>query len=358
MTSSTDVLTSHRIFVEDARDLRGVADDSVHCIITSPPYPMIEMWDKLFAELRPQVRPALARAKGRAAFELMHAELDRVWQQCFRVLSSGGFVCINVGDATRTLGDEFCLYPNHARIVDSLRRLGFTPLPDIIWRKPTNAPNKFMGSGMLPAGAYVTYEHEYILIFRKGKKREFKNADAKAARFRSAFFWEERNVWFSDVWTDLRGTTQELGEPKTRERSAAFPFELPYRLIQMYTLAGDTVLDPFLGTGTTMAAAVASGRNSIGIEIDPVLARASGEAVLAAPSIGERRVAARLEAHRCFVAEREKAGKSLKHRNRPYGFPVVTSQEVELELFCPTTVNVEWGQSPLEGQDSRQPSCP
>src|SRR4029079_11532235 len=121
-------------------------------------------------------------------------------------------LCIDVGDATRTVGGRFRCYPNAARITSTVMRLAFDPLPAIVWRKPTNAPNKFMGSGMLPPGAYVTYEHEHVLIFRKGSKRAFASAAEKAARHRSAYFWEERNVWFSDVWTDLVGARQELGD--------------------------------------------------------------------------------------------------------------------------------------------------
>ena len=102
------------------------------------------------------------------AFELMHAELDKVWDECFRVLKSGGFLCINIGEATRTVGNEFRLYNNSSRIVSHCTGLGMVNLPNILWRKQTNAPNKFMGSGMLPCGAYVTLEHEWILIFRKG----------------------------------------------------------------------------------------------------------------------------------------------------------------------------------------------
>ncbi len=89
-------------------------------------------------------------------------------------------------------------------------RLGFVTLPDILWRKPTNASYKFMGSEMLPVGAYVTNEHEYILLARKGVRRIFQTRDEKQVRRQSTFFWEERNHWFSGIWTDLRGTKQKL----------------------------------------------------------------------------------------------------------------------------------------------------
>ena len=89
-----------------------------------------------------------------------------------------------------TFDGNFCLFSNHSRILSFLSKLGFTFLPDILWRKETNAPNKFMGSGMLPVSAYVTYEHEYILIVRKGKKRDFTALDEKKLRKESAFFWK------------------------------------------------------------------------------------------------------------------------------------------------------------------------
>ena len=100
---------------------------------------------------------------------MMHSELDKVWGQLGRILVPGGYACINVGDATRTLKGRFQLYPNAERITQRFVDLGFDVLPRIIWRKTTNAPNKFMGSGMLPVGAYVTLEHEYVLIFRNGE---------------------------------------------------------------------------------------------------------------------------------------------------------------------------------------------
>ena len=167
-----------------------------------------------------------------------------------------------------TLAERFALWPNHARILEACLLFGFDNLPAILWRKPTNAPNKFMGSGMLPAGAYVTLEHEYILILRKGGKREFTSPATKENRRQSALFWEERNQWFSDIWMDLKGTRQAMGKQKKRNRSGAFPFELAYRLINMYSVKGDWILDPYLGTGTTTLAAIASGRNSVGYEIE------------------------------------------------------------------------------------------
>ena len=103
---------------------------------------------------------------------------------------------------------------------------------------------------------------------RKGSKRAFESIAEKKLRRESAIFWEERNAWYSDVWLDLKGTTQKLQSNNSRLRSAAFPFEIPYRLINMFSVKGDTILDPFLGTGTTMWAAMTAGRNSIGFEME------------------------------------------------------------------------------------------
>jgi hypothetical protein len=187
---------------------------------------------------------------------------------------------------------------------------------------------------MLPPGAYVTLEHEHILVLRKGKIREFKTEDEKLNRQRSAFFWEERNEWFSDLW-DMKGTRQRILNGRSRERSGAFPFELAYRLINMFSVKGDTVLDPFLGTGTTTFAAIASNRNSIGIELDESFSEFIHP--LERSGLTEQlneRVRKRLKDHQDFVKKREeeKGSNAFKHMNEHYGFPVMTSQEKELIL--------------------------
>lgn len=327
--------TEHRIIFGDSRDLSHLQDNSVDLVVTSPPYPMIQMWDEAFTALNPDVGGALAAGDGPAAFALMHRELDQVWRQCLRILRPGAFACINIGDAVRTLGGDFRLYPNHARILSAMHLLGFHTLPDLLWRKPTNSPTKFMGSGMLPAGAYVTYEHEYILIFRKGSKRRLATAPDQARRRASAFFWEERNVWFSDLWTDLRGTSQDLCETSARRRSAAFPFELAYRLICMYSLYGDTVCDPFLGTGTTTAAAIAACRNSLGSESQWELWPDVSRTISLAVDVGAARIKSRLAGHLRFIRERLEAGHTFKYTNAVHGFPVMTAQEQALTLYIP-----------------------
>jgi DNA modification methylase len=306
--------------------------ESVDLVVTSPPYPMIKMWDKIFCDLNPSIGNAIDRSASMEAFELMHQQLDPVWDEVFRVLKNGRFACINIGDAVRTINSDFQLYTNHSRILSYMQKLGFSSLPAILWRKQTNAPDKFMGSGTLPANAYVTLEHEYILIFRKGSKRVFNKPEEKQLRQESAFFWEERNTWFSDIWFDIKGTPQELGDKDTRSRSAAYPFELAYRLINMYSAKDDLVLDPFLGIGTTMAAAMASGRNSIGFEIDSTLKETMQSIPDSIIDFSNDYIQNRIESHILFSAKRIKEKGPMKYVNKHYGFPVMTKAEKELLL--------------------------
>ena len=310
-----------------------MAPESVDLVVTSPPYPMVAMWDECFSRQDRSVRSALKDGEGWKAFERMHLLLDAVWDEVCRVLAPGRFACINIGDAVRQVGGEFGLFPNHARIIQAMTLRGMTPLPCIIWRKQTNAPNKFMGSGMLPAGAYVTLEHEYILIFRKGGKRAFPTGTDRLARRESAVFWEERNNWFSDVWFDLKGARQDLAGNSARKRSGAYPFELAYRLINMYSIAGDIVLDPFAGTGTTVLASMVSGRSSTAFEIEADFESILPEGRTHAEEIvrfANRRIRERIDAHLSFIEERIRAGKHPKYINNIYGFPVVTRQEADL----------------------------
>ena len=323
--------THHRLAIASSPDDAGVAPDSVHLVVTSPPYPMVEMWDAPLSEQHPAVADALAREDGPAAFEAMHRILDPIWAACHRALVPGGLMCVNIGDATRKVGGDFQLCSNHARVIQGLLACGFQLLPDILWRKPTNAPNKFMGSGMLPAGAYVTYEHEYILIARKGGRRLFRTEADRARRRRSAFFWEERNQWFSDVWQGLTGIRQHL-QAETRKRSAAYPVELPARLIDMYSLQEDVVMDPFSGTGTTALAAAAAGRSSVSIEREATLRPVFEDTLSRTPTVSAERARQRLKAHEHFLVDRRTRGKAPKHRSAHYGFGVVTRQEVAMQL--------------------------
>ncbi|MFB6118390.1 DNA-methyltransferase [Halosegnis sp.] len=317
--------TRHEVRVGDAR---GLDLDSVDLVVTSPPYPMVEMWDESFCAQEPAIETALSAGEGDRAFQLMHDLLDDVWARLADVVREGGIVAINVGDATRTL-DEFQQYPNAAEITSRLRNHGFQPLPDILWRKPANSAAKFMGSGTLPTNAYPTLEHEHILLFRNGGPREFPPSDE--TRYESAYFWEERNEWFSDLW-EIRGERQAL-PGDGRDRSAAFPFAVPYRLVSMFSVYGDRVLDPFWGTGTTALAALVAGRDSIGYERDPALVETFAAAAADAPTLSRTVVEDRLEAHRAFAADAE-----TNHEAVHYEFGVKTKLERKIRLYEVTDV--------------------
>ncbi|QLD90003.1 site-specific DNA-methyltransferase [Natronomonas salina] len=322
--------TTHEVRVGDARGV-DLGDGSVDLVVTSPPYPMVEMWDESFAAQDPAVEAALESGDGEAAFEAMHALLDDVWERVADALRDGGIAAINVGDATRRIDGEFELYPNHARVIEGLTEAGLTQLPGIVWRKPTNSANKFMGSGTLPTNAYATLEHEHVLLFRKGGTRSFPPNDED--RYASAFFWEERNRWFSDCW-EIRGTGQTLADTDgARERSGAFPLEIPLRLVRMYSVRGDTVLDPFVGTGTTCLAALLEGRSSVGVERDPELAAAFEPRARAAPELSEELAEERLDRHRQFAAENES---TTNYEADHYDTRVVTKKETGIRL---TTVD-------------------
>ncbi|AEA46274.1 DNA-methyltransferase [Archaeoglobus veneficus] len=271
--------TTHKIIIGDSRKMEEVDDESVHLVVTSPPYPMIEIWDEQFRKMDSRIDDLWAKLdtiggtseKNRIVqkiYDLMHENLAGVWKECYRVLVDGGIACINIGDATRKVNGLFRLFPNHARVIEHCERIGFVTLPYILWKKPTTKPKykgkgAFLGSGMLPPNAYVTLDCEFILIFRKGEPRKFPPHDPM--RYASKYTKEERDRWFTQIW-DIVGTRQTL--PEVERRVAAFPEEIPYRLIRMFSIIGDTVLDPFVGTGTTMKVAMQLNRNSIGYEID------------------------------------------------------------------------------------------
>lgn len=324
--------TTHAIHYEKSLEMKEIVEDSVDLVVTSPPYPMISMWDDLFSSLNDEIGTQLASENGWIAFDMMHMELDRTWRELFRVVKEGGLVCINIGDATRKVGRNFALYSSHTRITELMLQHGFQSLPGILWRKPTNSPNKFMGSGMLPAGAYVTLEHEHILIFRKKGKRTFTAEREKEQRRKSSYFWEERNRWFSDIWEDLKGERQILNSGRTRARSAAFPLELPYRLINMFSVKGDIVLDPFMGTGTTAVAALMSQRNSIGYEIDTTLSGVIDRKMLESGRISNTYIMDRLLRHREFVRDHANSGRPLRYYNSLLGVPVKERSEQFMEL--------------------------
>jgi len=325
-------MTNHEVIIANSNKMDAIADKSVHLIVTSPPYPMIEMWDDMFSQQDLTIEECLKDGNGQEAFHKMHSLLDQVWKECDRVLKDNGFVCINIGDATRTIGGDFQLFSNHTKIIEAFSRMGYSVLPDIHWRKQSNAPNKFMGSGMYPAGAYVTYEHEYILVFRKGGKRVFKGHE-KALRQKSAFFWEERNVWFSDLW-DIKGTTQTIisSKKEVRNRNASYPLEIPFRIVNMYSAEGDVVLDPFLGLGTTSIACMLSHRNSIGIEIDPEIADIALTNMNIPVNSANRYINNRIKKHLDFIETLPAEKRERCYTNNPHGFAVKTKQETAIEI--------------------------
>jgi modification methylase len=245
---------NYRVVIGDSRRMAEVADGSVHLTVTSPPYPMVAIWDGFFSEV------------SAGSYDAMHEYLNQTWREVERVLVPGGIACINIGDATRTQDGVFHLYPNHSRIIENFDRLGFVTLPYVLWKKPTTKPHykgkgAFLGSGFLPPNAYVTLDMEYILIFRKGPPRSFPPKDPE--RYRSRFTKKERDEWFSQVWK-IAGVRQNVDG--LERRVAAFPEEIPRRLIRMFSITGDLVLDPFLGSGTSLRVAMELGRRFVGYE--------------------------------------------------------------------------------------------
>jgi DNA modification methylase len=255
-----------------------LTDGSIQLMVTSPPYPMIQMWDELFckADLKIAALWRKLEADGseesvRMIYDAMHENLAKVWAETYRVLVDGGIACINIGDATRSINGKFQLFPNHSRITEGCEKIGFTTLPYILWKKPTTKPmykgkGAFLGSGFLPPNAYVTLDCEFILLFRKGKLRKFLPHDKK--RYDSAFTKKQRDEWFSQIWA-FKGTRQTASE--LERKTAAYPEEIAERLIRMFSVKGETVLDPFLGSGTTTKVAMQNLRDSVGYEADEKL---------------------------------------------------------------------------------------
>lgn len=251
-------LTIHRLINGDARDLTFMEDESVHLVVTSPPY-----WNlKRYNENPDQLGHV-------QDYEAFLNELEKVWRHVFRILVPGGRLVCVVGDvcvARRDFGRHL-VFPLHADICVICRRLGFDNLNPIIWHKISNASyevtngSKFLGKPYEP-NAIIKNDMEFILMQRKpGGYRRPTTAQRDASRISK----EEFNRWFQQIW-NLTGAS-------TKHHPAPFPLELATRLVRMFSFSGDTVLDPFCGSGTTMVAAFRTGRNSIGIEIDPEYCR-------------------------------------------------------------------------------------
>jgi len=249
------VQTYHSLFVGDTRQIiPNIKDETIGLIVTSPPYWNIKNYEE----------------KGQIGYNQTYEEyiqaLKSVWKECNRVLHPGCKLVINIGDQflrSRDNGGVYEIKPIHADIIKSCQQFGFHFLGNIIWRKvsttKTTGGCTWMGSIYYPRDGYVTYEHEYIMIFKKNGKAPKPSEEAKKL---SRIPKEFRSKWFRGIWDDMPPEKQD-------KHCAMFPEELPTRLIRMFSFAGDTVLDPFVGSGTTMAAAQKNHRNSIGIEINP-----------------------------------------------------------------------------------------
>jgi len=245
---------SHILVHGDARNLSFIGNESVHLIVTSPPY-----WSlKRYKEHPMQLGHI-------EDYETFVTELVKVWKECYRILVPGGRLVCVVGDVclSRRKHGRHVVVPLHADIAVSCQRIGFDNLNPIIWHKIANASyevnngTKFLGKPYEP-NAIIKNDIEFILMQRKpgGYRRP-----TQKQRELSKISKEEYNKWFQQFW-NITGAS-------TKEHPAPFPLELAYRLVRMFSFYGDIVIDPFCGTGTTMLAAVKSGRNSIGVEIDP-----------------------------------------------------------------------------------------
>ncbi len=248
--------TAHRLFCGDARNLT-LEPESVHLVVTSPPYWTLKRYEDSPGQL------------GHFEdYEGFLVELDRVWQKCYDSLVPGGRLVCVVGDvclSRRKNNGRHTVVPLHASIQERCRIMGYDNLAPIIWHKIANAAYEAEGSsgGFLgkpyEPNAVIKNDIEFILLERKpGGYR----SPTLATRVLSLISETDHRTWFQQIWTGLTGAS-------TRNHPAPYPIELASRLIKMFSFAGDTVLDPFMGSGSTAIAAMKSGRNSIGYEIDP-----------------------------------------------------------------------------------------
>jgi len=251
--------TRHEMIRGDARDLGTLPDDSVHLVVTSPPY----------FNLKPYISGANGAQLGRIDdYEAFLGELDKVWAECERVLVPGGRVCCVIGDILipRRADGRHRVLPLPADIQVRSRRFGLDNLTPILWFKIGNRTNEagggssgYYGKPYQP-GAIIKNDHEHILMLRKPGGYRTTPMLQKAL---SMLQRDEMDAWMRPVWSDIRGASLREGHP------APFPVELAERLVRMFSFAGDTVLDPFAGSGSTAIAAIRAGRNSISVEIEP-----------------------------------------------------------------------------------------
>lgn len=265
--------TRHEMILGDARDLSVIPSESVHLVVTSPPY----------FNLKPYASDAGGRQLGRLDnYETFLDELDRVWRECARVLVPGARVCCVIGDILipRRADGRHRALPLPSDIQVRRRRNGLDNLTPILWFKIGNRTNEagggssgYYGKPYQP-GAIIKNDHEHIVMLRKpGGYR----TTPMIQRALSMLQRDEMDAWMRPVWSDIRGASLRDGHP------APFPSEIAERLIRMFSFAGDIVLDPFAGSGSTAVAAIQTGRNSISVEIDEgylnaATRRAAGEA--------------------------------------------------------------------------------
>jgi site-specific DNA-methyltransferase (adenine-specific) len=250
--------TTHRVILGDAREMSGLTEP-IQLVVTSPPYWTLKEYDGAAGD------DQLGHWKD---YESFHDQLDKTWKRCFDLLVPGGRLCVVVGDVclSRKKNGRHHVVPLHSDISVRCRRIGFDYLTPILWYKIANAATEVEGNGSPFLGkpyepnSVVKNDVEYILLLRK--PGGYRNPTPEQ-RLLSLIDKEDHSRWFRSVWTDVPGSSRLKGHP------APFPVELVYRLIRMFSFVGDTVLDPFLGTGTTTEAAKTAHRSSIGYEIEP-----------------------------------------------------------------------------------------
>jgi DNA modification methylase len=247
--------TMHRLYLGDARNMTGLESESVHLVLTSPPYWTLK-----------EYRDSNAQLGHVEDYDQFLHELDKVWKHCFRALVPGGRLVCVVGDvclSRKENGGRHTVVPLHASIQEHCRKIGYDNLAPIIWHKISNAAYEveggsgFLGKPYEPNGV-IKNDIEFILMQRKPGGYRAPDLPTKILSLISA---ENHKVWFQQIWGGVTGAS-------TKDHPAPYPTELAARLIRMFSFVGDTVLDPFLGTGTTSVAAAKWGRNSIGFEID------------------------------------------------------------------------------------------
>ncbi len=248
--------TTHQLRLGDARVMPELKDNSVHLIVTSPPYWTLKEYNK-----SPNQMGAIV------AYEKFLDELDRVWRRCYDALVPGGRVVCVVGDvclSRRKNNGRHTVVPLHSSIQERCRAIGYDNLAPIIWHKISNAKFEAEGNGSPFLGkpyepnSVIKNDIEFLLMERKSGGYR---GPSLTTRILSIIPAKCHGEWFQQIWFGLTGAS-------TKHHPAPYPLELATRLIRMFSFVGDTVLDPFLGTGTTTLAAANCGRSSIGYEID------------------------------------------------------------------------------------------